>query len=189
MTDADSIQSTVDKNALALTFVAEFDATPERVWQVWQDPRQLERWWGPPTWPATFTRHEPVVGGESRYYMTGPEGEKSGGWWRITAVDEPRLLEFDDGFADEAGQPNDSMPTIRMRVTLEPLAGNRTRMTTVGRFASEEHMEQMLTMGMHEGTTLAMGQIYALLSGASTTSGAPTTGGAATKGDLHVGSH
>ncbi len=33
-----------DAEALTLTFVAEFDAGVERVWQVWQDPRQLERW-------------------------------------------------------------------------------------------------------------------------------------------------
>jgi uncharacterized protein YndB with AHSA1/START domain len=32
-----------DENALTLTMVAEFDASVERVWQVWQDPRQLER--------------------------------------------------------------------------------------------------------------------------------------------------
>ena len=52
---------------------AEFAASPERVWEVWENPRQLERWWGPPTYPATFTRHDFVVGGESRYFMTGPE--------------------------------------------------------------------------------------------------------------------
>ncbi len=80
-----------DKNteALTLTFVAEFDADVERVWQLWADPRQLELWWGPPTWPATFTRHDLVVGGESHYYMTGPEGDEAHGWWRITEVDAP----------------------------------------------------------------------------------------------------
>lgn len=39
----------VDKNVEALTFtiVTEFDAGVERVWRIWEDPRQLERWWGP----------------------------------------------------------------------------------------------------------------------------------------------
>ncbi len=73
-----------DPQALTLTFVAEFDATAERVWQVWEDARQLERWWGPPTWPATFSRHDFVPGGTSNYHMTGPEGEKVHGWWKIT---------------------------------------------------------------------------------------------------------
>lgn len=74
------VSVTKDVDALTLTFVAEFAASVERVWQVWADPRQLERWWGPPTWPATFQRHDFVVGGQSRYHMTGPEGEKSHGW-------------------------------------------------------------------------------------------------------------
>ena len=41
-----------DLDSLSLTLVADFDAPIERVWQLWVDPRQLERWWGPPTHPA-----------------------------------------------------------------------------------------------------------------------------------------
>src|SRR3712207_7455265 len=47
-----------DLEALTLTAESEFDATPERVWQLWADPRQLERWWGPPGYPATFDKHD-----------------------------------------------------------------------------------------------------------------------------------
>ncbi|MEJ7695518.1 MAG: SRPBCC domain-containing protein [Candidatus Limnocylindrales bacterium] len=39
-----------DPEDLTLTITAQFDASPERVWQLWADPRQLERWWGPPTY-------------------------------------------------------------------------------------------------------------------------------------------
>ena len=44
-----------DPSSRTMTLEAEFDASPERVWQLWADPRQLERWWGPPTYPATVT--------------------------------------------------------------------------------------------------------------------------------------
>ena len=74
------ISTTKDPEALSLVLVAEYDASPDRVWSVWRDPRLLERWWGPPGWPATFTRHDFVVGGESRYYMTGPGGERHHGY-------------------------------------------------------------------------------------------------------------
>ena len=37
-----------DPETLTMTLTAEFDATPERVWELWADPRKLERWWGPP---------------------------------------------------------------------------------------------------------------------------------------------
>jgi uncharacterized protein YndB with AHSA1/START domain len=151
-----------DVEALTLTFVAEFDATVERVWRVWEDPRQLERWWGPPTWPATFHQHDFVVGGWSRYYMTGPEGEKAHGWWTITAIDAPHRLEFDDGFATENGEPDDSMPRSRAVVTLEP-TGTGTRMTTVTTYADTAQLEQVIAMGVEEGTRLAMGQIDGVL--------------------------
>jgi uncharacterized protein YndB with AHSA1/START domain len=161
-----SIESTVDTDQLTLTFVSEFDASPERVWQVWEDPRQLERWWGPPTWPATFERHDFVAGGESHYYMTGPEGEKAGGLWRFTAIDATHSFEIVDGFATPDGTLDESMPTSTMRVTLDDLGANgtaKTRMTNVTTLGSLDELEKLLAMGMREGMTLAMGQIEALL--------------------------
>ncbi|MCS5733702.1 SRPBCC family protein [Herbiconiux daphne] len=160
------ISSKKDPEALTLTFVAEFAAPPERVWQIWEDPRQLERWWGPPTWPATFDRHDFVEGGTSSYYMTGPEGDKAGGWWRTTAIAAPTRLEFDDGFADDTGEPNTELPVTHMVVTLDSVEGG-TRMTTVASFASLDQLEQMVGMGMEEGMALAMGQIDELLEGAT----------------------
>jgi uncharacterized protein YndB with AHSA1/START domain len=152
------VSSTQDPEALTFVVVAEFSAPPTRVWQIWADPRQLERWWGPPTWPATFEQHDFVRGGRATYYMTGPEGEKARGWWRFVSVDEPRGLEFEDGFSDDAGVPNPDMPTIRGRVELEEVAAG-TRMTITSIFASAEEMEQLVGMGMVEGMTQAMGQI------------------------------
>lgn len=151
-----------DTDALTLTFVAEFAADIDRVWQVWEDPRQLERWWGPPTWPATFTRHELSVGSRSAYFMTGPDGTKARGWWLVTAVDAPKRLEFDDGFADENGEPDDSIEPVKATITLESTDGT-TRMTSLTRFVSVDQLETMVQMGMEEGMTLAMGQIDALL--------------------------
>ena len=159
MTVVDSKQ---DLAALTFTIVADLAAPPARVWQIWSDPRQLERWWGPPTWPATFEEHNVAVGGGSRYYMTGPEGEKSRGWWRFISLDEPRSLEFEDGFADESGAPNSKMPTIHARVDLEETAAG-TRMTITSRFDSLEQMKELVEMGMVEGMTEAMGQIDVIL--------------------------
>ena len=153
-----------DPEALTLTCVAEFDAPVEKVWQVWQDPRQLERWWGPPTWPATFEQHDFKVGGWARYHMTGPEGDRSRGWWRIIAIDRPHRLEFEDGFADENGEPVDQGAAVQTAVTLEE-SGDRTRMTMVSRFTDSDQLEQLTTMGMEEGLQMALGQIDALLAG------------------------
>jgi uncharacterized protein YndB with AHSA1/START domain len=94
--------------------------------------------------------------------MTGPDGSKAHGWWKVTAVDAPHRLEFDDGFADESGEPSDSLAPVHAIVTIENFEGG-TRMTVLSQFESAEQLEQMAEMGMEEGMTLAMGQIDALL--------------------------
>ena len=157
------ISTTKDPDALTLTLVAQFDADPDRVWEVWEDPRKLERWWGPPTFPATFTRHDFTVGGESRYFMTGPAGETPRGWWRIDAIDKPHRLEFANGLAGEDGEPMPGVEPAAGQVTLLDADGG-TRMTTVTRFTDVEQMQKMLAMGMEEGMTQAIGQIDNLLS-------------------------
>jgi uncharacterized protein YndB with AHSA1/START domain len=156
------VSSVKDAENLTLTFVAEFDAAVDRVWQVWADPRKLERWWGPPTWPATFERFEFEPGGQVRYFMTGPKGEKARGWWTFTAIEAPHRLEFDDGFADDNGDPVDPKDITHGVVTLEA-NGAGTRMTTVSTFVSAEQLERMSAMGMEEGLRSAMEQIDALL--------------------------
>jgi uncharacterized protein YndB with AHSA1/START domain len=152
-----------DPQALTMTVDAEFDATPERVWQLWADRRQLERWWGPPTYPATFTRHDLTPGSRVEYHMTGPEGDQPHGYWDIVEVDPPHRLVFVDGFANDDGSPNDAFPSNEGRVTIEQIGAGRTRMSIESRFPSVEAMEQVLAMGMEEGLTQAVGQIDAIL--------------------------
>ena len=94
--------------------------------------------------------------------MTGPDGEKARGWWVTTAIHSPIRLEFDDGFADENGDPVAEMGITRAVVMLEQVAG-RTRMTTRCSFESTDQLEKMLEMGMEEGMRLAMGQIDTLV--------------------------
>ncbi|MFN3708042.1 SRPBCC domain-containing protein [Microcella sp.] len=153
----------IDRDALTLTFVAEFSAPVERVWQVWADPRQLERWWGPPEWPASFSRHELEPGGEMRYVMTGPDGETSAGWWRMTQVEAPHRLAFDDGFAGADGEPAPEMPVMVIEVNLGDTADGGTRMTVTTTFPSLEALDELAGMGMVEGMSSAMAQIDALL--------------------------
>lgn len=153
----------IDRDALTLTFVAQFSAPVERVWQVWADPRQLERWWGPPEWPASFSRHELEPGGEMRYVMTGPDGEMSAGWWRMTQVEAPHRLAFDDGFAGADGEPAPDMPVMVIEVNLGDTADGGTRMTVTTTFPSLEALDELAGMGMVEGMSSAMAQIDALL--------------------------
>jgi len=159
------MQTTVDKDTAAhtMTVTTELDATVERAWQLWADPRQLERWWGPPTYPATVVEHELAPGATVRYFMTSPEGDKYHGIWEIVAVDAPHRLELVDCFADDSGARNESMPRTAMTMTMTEREGGGTTMTLHSQFASLEAMEQLVAMGMDEGIVGALGQIEGIL--------------------------
>jgi uncharacterized protein YndB with AHSA1/START domain len=155
------ITSSRNAEDLSMTIVAEFEAAPEHLWNLWADPRKLERWWGPSPYPATFTRYEFEPGGQCRYYMTRPEDFIHYGWWRIDALDAPRRIEFVNGLAGDDGEPVAGLEPIGGVVTFEPI-GTGTRMTVLCQFADADQMEQ-LAMGMQEGMSIAIDQIDALL--------------------------
>lgn len=151
-----------DAENLTMTVVADLAAPVERVWDAYSDPRQLERFWGPPGWPATFTHWEHTVGGKANYTMTGPRGEKASGTWEFVEIDAPHAFTVLDAFADEDGTPNADLPSMRMTFTFEATADG-TRMVNTSYFTSAEALEQVVAMGAIEGTKLAMSQLDAVL--------------------------
>lgn len=151
-----------DHESLTMTVIADLAAPVERVWAAYSDPEQLGRFWGPPSWPATFTSWNHEVGGRATYTMHGPRGEKASGYWEFLAIEQPHRFEVLDGFADEQGNPNDDLPAMRMEFTFEPTATG-TRMRNTSHFASLEALEQIVAMGAVEGTRMAMSQLDAVL--------------------------
>jgi uncharacterized protein YndB with AHSA1/START domain len=146
-----------------MSIVAEFDAGPERVWQLWADPRELERWWGPPGYPATFTRHDLAPGSRVEWHMTGPEGDRQNGYWDIVDAEGPDRLVFRGGFADADGTPSTDLPPYETRVAIEAIAAGRCRMSILTTFPSRDVMERLLGMGMDEGWAASLGQINSIL--------------------------
>lgn len=153
---------TQDPDTLTMTVVADFSAPLRRLWDAYLDPRQLERFWGPPDYPAQFTRHDGAPGGRSLYSMTGPEGDTHGGYWEWVSVDRLKSFEVRDGFALPDGSPNTELPAMRMVFSFEA-TDDGSRLTTVTHFDSLEDLETLLELGMEEGLQGAMGQIDSVL--------------------------
>ncbi|GIG55032.1 SRPBCC family protein [Demequina activiva] len=151
-----------DLDALTMTVIADFAASRQRLWEAYTDPRQIEKFWGPVEWPATFTRHDVYPGGRSHYVMTGPDGETSAGYWEFLAVDPGHSFEVRDGFADSDGTENTDMPSMRMTFQFEETEGG-SRLVTTTHFGSLDQLEQLIGMGMEEGMTSAMSQIDQVL--------------------------
>jgi uncharacterized protein YndB with AHSA1/START domain len=152
-----------DPRKLTLTVEAEFDASVERVWELWADPRKLERWWGPPAYPATFTKHDLEAGSRIEYHMTGPAGDQPRGYWDVLEVEPPRRILLRGGCAIAHGAANTDIPISTIHVTIEEIAEGRTRMSIENIFPSTEAMEQALAMGTDEGQGKAVSQIDAIL--------------------------
>jgi uncharacterized protein YndB with AHSA1/START domain len=148
---------TKDPASLTFTIVADFPVPQKRLWDAYADPRQLERFWGPPSWPATFTRHDFTVGGRSEYFMTGPNGERFTGSWKFITVNPISFFEAHDG-EDNTDDPNGP---AGMTFTFETTPTG-SRMTGVTRFPSMAAMEQSAA-SMEEGMRAAMPQLDALL--------------------------
>ncbi|AEF41183.1 SRPBCC family protein [Hoyosella subflava] len=153
---------TRDIDNLTMTVVADFAAPVQRLWDAYLDPRKLERFWGPPTYPAQFTRHDAAPGGRSVYSMTGPDGDTHHGFWEWLSVTSRESFEVRDGFAFADGTPNPDMPAMRMVYTFESTETG-SRVTTVTHFQSIDELEKLLEMGMEEGLKEAMGQMDAVL--------------------------
>ena len=158
---------TKDAASLTMTVIAEFDAPVRRLWDAYLDPRQLERFWGPPTYPALFTRHDGCVGGRSEYTMTSPDGEVFRDYWEWVAVDDLKSFEVRDAVAIPDGSTHAAAPGpgdgIGRMVFAFEATSDGSRVTTTTYFDSVAGMERMLTMGMEQGMTAAMGQMDAVL--------------------------
>jgi uncharacterized protein YndB with AHSA1/START domain len=155
----------VDKNAEAKTMVitAAFKTSITNVWQLWADPRLLERWWGPPGFPATFEHHDLTPGGTITYFMSGPDGgDRFDGTWNVVEVDVPTRLVVEDAIVEDDGTPSDGNSMTRMEIDIEA-AGDTTRMILTTHFDSLEGMEQAIAMGVVEGMKAWMSQIDGLL--------------------------
>ena len=155
----------VDKNAEAKTMVitAEFRTSIINVWQLWADPRLLERWWGPPAVPATFEHHDLTPGGTITYSMSDPDrGESFDGTWNVIEADPPTRLVVEDAILEDDGTPSDGNSMTRMEIDIEAV-GDMTRMILTTHFDSLEGMEQAIAMGVAEGMKACMSQIDALL--------------------------
>lgn len=154
----------VDKNAGTKTMVitAEFAASVDDVWQLWADPRLLERWWGPPEFPATFQQHDLTPGGTITYTMSGPAADDAfGGTWRVLEVEPPTRLVVEDADVDDDGTPTDGNAMTRLEIDITSAAGS-TRMVITTHFDSVEGMEHEAA-GFAEGMRACLARVDALL--------------------------
>ena len=154
-----------DPESLTMTVTADLDATVERAWQLWADPRQFEKWWGPPGYSATVVDHDLRAGGQITFFMSGTEGDRHDSTWEVMAADPPHRLELRDADVDDDGRPNDGNAITVMIITIGERKGGGAVMAIRTHFDSQAGMEHVLAMGFEEGMSMVFSQIGAVLIG------------------------
>jgi uncharacterized protein YndB with AHSA1/START domain len=152
-----------DPDALTMTVTAHLDAPVDRAWQLWADPRQFEKWWGPPDHPVTVVDHDLRAGGRITFFISGAEGERHDSTWEVLAADPPRRLELRDADVDDQGRPNDDNSMTLMAITIVEQGGGGSEMAIRIHFDSKAGMERVLATGIEEGMRMVFSHMDAVL--------------------------
>ena len=161
-----------DPEKLTMTVTAEFDASPERIWQLWADPRQFERWWGAPGYPAKATALDLRTGGKVEYHLSGPDGDTPNNVWEVVEADPPRRLVLRDAIVDENDVPVDEGPSS-FTVRFELDRNRSTRMSIESKFPSAEALKVALDMDMDKMLEWSVEQMEAILAESQLTATQP----------------
>jgi uncharacterized protein YndB with AHSA1/START domain len=153
-----------DPESLTMTVRADLDASVERAWQLWADPRQFEQWWGAPGFPTTVIDHDLRKGGQIAFFMIGTEDERHDSTWEVLAANPPRHLELRDADVDDDGRPNDGNSMTVMVINIAERDGGGAVMSIRIHFDSLSGMEEEL-MGFEEGMRIVFLQMEAVLAG------------------------
>jgi uncharacterized protein YndB with AHSA1/START domain len=109
------------------------------------------------------TDHDFSPVGLVRYYMTGPDGERYHGGWRVLSAQPPHRLELEDYFADADGNPDTGQPVSTTTVTITGATKGTTEMVIASEYPTPEDLNRALDMGMEDGIRAALSQTDAIL--------------------------
>lgn len=140
-----------------------FDARVNEVWKAWTEPEFLDQWWAPHPYKAITQSMDFREGGQWRYHMLGPEGDKHWCMMNYFTIELLKRFTCDDLFCDEKGNPNTELPRMEWIVGFTE-SGAATKVNVTVTFASKEDMEKIVSMGFKEGFSAAHENLDKLLS-------------------------
>jgi uncharacterized protein YndB with AHSA1/START domain len=151
------------KDQSTITVKREFAAQRQLVWDCHTKRELLDQWFAPKGL-TTRTKHMDFrEGGYWHYAMITPDDQKF--WNRL---DYKTIQPIDgytarDGFCDETGTVNPSMPRADWDVSFAE-AKERTLVTTLVRYTSPDGLQAALDMGLKDGLASTLERLDDLLS-------------------------
>ena len=119
--------STATKEKITLRMERTIAAAPQRLFELWTDPEELIKWWGPEGFTTPQHAIDVRPGGRWRTTMRSPDGKNHTVSGIYRAIEPPKRLVFTWGWDDDAGMRGHE---TEVTVTFEPVTGG-TRMVLV----------------------------------------------------------
>jgi len=122
----------------------ELDAPRELVWQVWTDPDEVAKWWGPEhfTTPREKIEFDLKPGGTCRMTMVGPDGQEYPDDGYFGVVEPPQRLSF-----GQDSTPHEMIESGETTVEFIDLGGGRTKVVVTSRMVCADELPGMARLG------------------------------------------
>ncbi|WP_205174707.1 SRPBCC family protein [Bacillus pakistanensis] len=153
---SNNLKTKVDGRVLIIERI--FDAPRDLVFKAYSEPEHLANWWGPSGWQTENRQFEFKPNGVWHYCMRCTDknqgdfyGQESWGKAVYHEIVVPEKIVYTDSFADEEGNAVGDMPKMLITMEFEKHEG-KTKLITRTQFASVETLQQIMEMGVVEGT-------------------------------------
>ncbi len=149
-------------NPKDIRIVRTYDAPVQLVWEAWNDPEQVAKWWGPRGFTLTTHSKDLRPGGHWFYTMHGPDGVDYINKTIYYEVEECKKLVYDHGGNDERAPlfrvtalftETDGQTTLVMTMTLptaEEAANTRKFIKAAGGNATWDRLAEYLAHQQHQ---------------------------------------
>jgi uncharacterized protein YndB with AHSA1/START domain len=142
---------------LEVELVRVIDAPRQLVWDAYTKPEHMVKWWGPRGYTTTIIEMDVRPGGSWRYLQRAPDGSEHPFKGEYREVVEPSRL-VSTFIYDVPGFDQEMLD-----IAIFEDVGGKTKLTTIGRFQSKEHMEGALSSGMEGGWAESLDRLEELV--------------------------
>lgn len=146
-----------------------FNAPRELVFKAYSEPEHLASWWGPRGWLTEIRKFEFKPEGVWHYCMRCVDrnqgdfyGQESWGKAIYKDIIAPEKIVYIDMFSDENGNAIAEMPEIFVTMNFIEEDG-KTKLTIHSQFALTEALQQVMDMGVVQGTSSQLERLDELL--------------------------
>lgn len=146
-----------------VTIARVFDAPRELVFDAWNDPKKVAKWWGPDGFTNPRCDWDMRPGGKILVHMRGPDGTIYPMSGTVRVVVKPERIVFDAAAEDASGN---ALLKSTTTVTFEA-QGGKTKITVEANAVSVSEIGPMMLSGMQTGWTQSIERLARELGEAS----------------------